>query len=539
MTHSHSESTFLSGFLLACLAMVCLMTTPLFSAPAEAEEGVSKAYVIGQLSGPLADALHTHLEDLDLPKPPPLQKTEGAEAVDTPAPEVAAPVVLAGPSVATLGDNSRAVLRQAFADGWPIALVDATVDQINRLHEITGSGQAYEVPAAGRPPEAFAFVRRADGTYSQRSAEVLGSSSFAAPLRADRALGLIRWLHEARAQSVAGTANAATAQADSSGPAELDDLVSAWTDTRTFFFTWDGAQSTFQCVQEVWQAYQVSTKNDFYYMDQVCNFSPNDTYQVRGKKLETPTVFSNQDWDDVSWSVTDKYCVPSSDSGDTWSACDYLHYATQYQMNLQPYSADGSGVVDASLVTLIQENPQTTSENSTVTHGVSWSVGGEVVAGESGASASVNAGVQVENQTTTTIPAYTIQNHSLNGTQNAAWTYSIAPVTYIDDSCTNTMNAPQDIQIQTFETTQDLIWQVQPGYRTSPGFDGHFKVHLDVSAQLYESTMYVDSDGSWGVTNLSDCNLFGCSCSIVTNSTTPSLSPVILSIPVPSTDYEG
>ena len=52
-------------------------------------------------------------------------------------------------------------------------------------------------------------------------------------------------------------------------------------------------------------------------------------------------------------------------------------------------------------------------------------------------------------------------------------------------------------------------------------------------------TMYVDEKGSTGVTNLSDCNVAGCSCSIVQSSTTPSLGEVILSIPVPSTDYTG
>ena len=526
--------------LIACIAMAFLVAAPLHAAA----RGAAKAYVIGQLSGPLAAGLELHLDDLELPEAPLAEEADGTPAATDDVLEINAPLVVAGSSVSTLGDDSRSVLRQAFAEGWPIAIVDSSAEQINQLHEIAGSGQVYEVAAGGSAPEAFAFVRRADGGYAQRSADAVGNDTFQASLREERALGLIQWLTDSRAgasPAAAKTTSRATAspKADSTEPAELDQLVSAWTDTRTFYYSSGSAQSTFQCVQEVWQAYQVSTQNDFYYLDQICNFSPANTYVVRGKKLETPTIFSNEDWDEVNWSNTDDYCIPSSNSGKPWTACDYNKYATQYHINLQPFAADGTSTIPSSLLTLIQENPQTTSENSTATHGVTWSIGGQVVAGSAGASASVSAGVQVENSTTTTIPAYTIQNQSLTGTQNAEWNYNLAAVTYIDDVCTNTMNEPQDIQIQTFETEQDLIWQVQPGYRTSAGFDGTFKVQLNFSAQLTESTMYVDEKGSTGVTNLSDCNVAGCSCEIVQSSTTPSLGAVILSIPVPSTDYTG
>ena len=527
--------------LLVCCTLAALMTVTL-----SAKESVetTSAYVIGELTGPLAAGLDLHLDDLDLPQAPLTEEADGTAAAKDDDIEISAPWVVAGTTVSTLGNDSQSVLRQAFAEGWPIAIIDSTVDQINRLHEITGSGQVYDVAPGDEAPEAFAFVLRADGGYAQRSADAVGSDTFQASLREERALGLIRWLIEARSGASPAavrttTRTTASPKADSTEPAELDQLVSAWTDTRTFYYSSGSAQSTFQCVQEVWQAYQVSTQNDYYYLDQICNFSPANTYVVRGKKLKTPTLFSNEDWDEVNWSNTDDYCIPSSNSGKPWTACDYNKYATQYHINLQPYAADGTSTIPSSLLTLIQENPQTTSENSTATHGVTWSIGGQVVAGSSGASASVSAGVQVENSTTTTIPAYTIQNQSLTGTQNAEWNYTLAAVTYIDDVCTNTMNEPQDIQIQTFETEQDLIWQVQPGYRTSAGFDGTFKVQLNFSAQLTESTMYVDEKGSTGVTNLSDCNVAGCSCSIVQSSTTPSLGEVILSIPVPSTDYTG
>ena len=391
--------------------------------------------------------------------------------------------------------------------------------------------------------EAFAFSSRpgfgADAGYRQMRTQVMGSDQENPNLRLHRALDVYRWA-QARLQPALA---APPLQLDSQPEQSLTALINAWPDDNLFYYTEGGNQSQYQCNVSVWQAYQVSTQDDYYYIEQNCNFTPQNTYQIRGKTLDvTPLPMrSDDDWDDVSWQVTSDYCVPSSDSGKAYTACNYHNYVTNYNLNLAPFNASGSDPdTDAGKIQLVVEGPVTTQGSTTVTQGVSYNIGGQVVAGTTNSNVSVSGGVSISDQTTVTIPDVTTQNQSNTAGNNAAWNYVMPEVKYIDDGCTNTMYAPNDSQVTTFSPQQDMVWQVDSSYRQQSGFSGHFNVNMTFGVTLFNSSMYVGESGTIGVTNKSDCNTFACSCNdINTGSSTHNSGTYIMSIPVPSTDYDA
>lgn len=506
--------------------MVVSSLVLLLSASAAVAADAGKVYRVGLLDGPLAEGFESAFELIRLP----------AAEEDL----AASLVVMTGSKASTLGDRDRAAVTRAFASSIPVVLLNATVEQINALHEALGSGQRYAAPGS-LPLEAYACVLRADRGFSQLTLYSAGSRAHEAVHREARARSLMEWSLATKTQAATPPAPT-TADATSGQPADLTTLVSAWTDTRSFQVSgsYSSSPANYQCTVSVWQVYQISTSSDFYYADQVCNFATGNVYRELGKKVPQPTIFSSTDWDDKPWSVTNDYCEPSSDAGDNLTACEYYHYGNAYEVGLMPLLPDGSTTPANNVVILTQENPQTTQSDSQLTHGVSWTIGGEVVAGSQGASASVSSGVTVQNTTTTTIPDVTITNQSFSSGPNGLWSYTMGPVPYIDDSCTNTMQAPKNVQITTFQSQQDMVWQAYPAYRQDSGFDGYFVLQAAFTITLSDSAMYIVGSGQGGISHPSDCNIFGCSCSIVRHDYSYSLpsSQVIFNVPVPSTDYD-
>ncbi len=499
-----------------------------------------RLYTIGHLSGPLRAGLQQQAFLLPF--------ADAGKATD---PTAMFPIVMTGATVANLDGATAKRLAAAYRAGWPLALVDMDVEAVNTLHRATGTGQVFKVAPGSPAAEAFACVQRADGGYSQMRIYTAGDPETQNRNRHQRAGGLVSWLAEARQARLQATTPDATdvsAQQDSTPQDDLTQIISAWTDS-PYFYQSDsvtGLSSLYQCNVEVWQAYEVDTQMDFYYLEQNCNFSPQNTYAIRGKALDVGLPLSlngaDADWDQVSWETTTNGSTdcPNSGSGTVYTACDYYNYMVGYNVNLQPYTPAGAALSDVGVVVLEQETPPTTTESSTVTEGVSYSISGQVVAGTTNSNVSLSAGVQISTSTSTVIPDVQINNNSNTNSTNAQWAYVMQPINYVDDGCTDSMNAPVPVQTSTFTPRQDMVWGVNSSYRSMDGFNNTFDVALEFTFTGHESTMYVDEKGTRNVTNKSDCNTFGCSCGIVTGGPwTHSSGVQILSIPVPSTDYDS
>lgn len=509
-------------------------------ADAEAHPFFGPHYVLGELSGPLGSWIAEAVEGSPFSKAP---SVSAAEIEDT------RPIVVGGAGTTDLDGATAKRLVEAFAAGWPIAVVGATVEGINRVHRTAETGQVFKVAPGGAPPEALAFWRRLDGGYSQIRILAGGDAEAAAGNVGDRATALLAWLAEGRRRTLQATVESSPAADNSTSTDELTEMISAWNDTQSFYLNdgTTGGQSLFQCYVQVWQAYQVSSATDFYYLEQNCNFSPQNTFAVRAKTLDVSLPLSivgaSEDWDQVSWygsSIGSTECPGnSSGSGRAYTACDYYNYATGYNVNLQPQTPDGGAESDPSVVTLVKESPPTTTGNTTITQGMTYSISGQVVAGTAGSSVSANAGVSIQNSTSTTVPDVTISNNSLTSSTNAQWGYGMAAVGVNHDGCDNSTYAPTTVQTTTYNPRQDMIWSAQSSYRSLDGFSSTFDVGLEFTFTGFESTMYVDEKGTRNVSDLSSCNAFACSCKIVTAGPwTHSSGVQLLSIPVPSTDYD-
>lgn len=511
------------------LTLVAMLAGLIASSPSAAE----RLYVIGQLSGPLRASLEQN--NFLVPF------GEAGSLADT---ANMAPILMTGPTASRLDDATARRLADAFRAGWPLGLVDLDVAAVNAVHRAARTGQVFKEAAGEAAPEAFGCVLRADGGYSQMRVYSSGDPLTQGRNRPQRAADFGNWLAEARRSRLQSMAEASPKQDSSSPQDDLTQIVSAWTDSPYNYVSSSvtGGQALYQCNVEVWQAHQVDTSMDFYYLEQNCNFSPQNGYAVRGKVLDVGFPVSingaDADWDEVPWSFTTTYC-PGDGDGETYSACDYYNYATGYNVNLQPNSPNGSALTNVDVVVLEQENPPTTTESTTVTEGISYSISGQVVAGTTNSNVSLSAGVQISTSTSTVIPDVQVNNNSNTNSTNAQWGYVMQAVDHVNDVCTNSMYAPTAVQTSTFNPRQDMVWGVDASYRSMDSFSEVFDVALDFSVTTLQSTMYVDEKGTRNVTNYSDCNSLACSCEIVTNGPwTHGSGTKILSIPVPATTYD-
>lgn len=449
-------------------------------------------------------------------------------------------ILLTNKNIDSLSQDDIKNLQNAYRSFSSIIILDAAPEKINFLHRSIGTGQYYgKTNKTKNIIAAYCFMLRKDNGFSQMTLYYADNNNHQKNAHA-YAKHIITWATQFVNKSPRIPKKSTNKESQEQQPADLTELVSAWTDSRVLSVNGENNsnQSMYQCTVSVWQAYQVSSKSDFYYAQEVCNYPTGNIYTQLGKKVSYPTAFNKEKWSNTAWENTGDYCRPSNDAGNNYTACRYAQYGKQYEVGLTPLLPDSETIATSPTVSLIMENPQTTVNTTTVTEGVSWTIGGEVVAGSDGASVSVNTGVTVENSSTTTISDVTITNSSLSTGENGLWQYNMTPVTIHDDSCDDSMEPPSDVQTSTFQSQQYFVWQVQSTYRSDENFNNYYVLQPVLKISLGDSSVYVNP-GSWYLDNPSNCNMFGCSCSIVENDPPPAVLPSQpFYVPVPSTDFE-
>lgn len=452
-------------------------------------------YRLGTLDGPLAARIEEFLD---------VQPLSG-DVQETGT----RPVFLSGSQVNKLNTTESDLLRTIVHGGSPITLLNPSVDDINALHDILRTEQHYSSPAAA---VAAYSVRRSEGAWAQATFYGAGD---AAPT--GKAAELDLGEHERLSSQAASLADwvfgshpempAAPPIAQDNGHQNLTDLISAWVDVRH----WDTYYGTFQITSFAWMAHAMVPKDDYFYLQQKCVFRFN--YKVK-------SGYANFWERRIHWFDDNRYA-----SGDYPRIVTY-EYPIAYEIDCQP-----EGVGDRpDLVTVVQSSPPTSQGSSTWTVGVTWSVGGNVVAGVEEQGIGVNAGVSVSNSETVTVNDVSVINRSLTSANNSRVEY-VMPMTrpVPGDRCYNRLSTPVPVQRGTFQPQNDTVWKAAAALRQGRT---HFRVKVALSLTNASSTM-----ASWprGSNPEGDCNLFTCDCGSRSSTHVLPEEPYFLDIPFPAT----
>jgi hypothetical protein len=302
---------------------------------------------------------------------------------------------------------------------------------------------------------------------------------------------------------------------------ELEKLYNAWRDVANFGSPGEG---NYQVTTLLWGAHSLQTKDDFFYVQQLCAFNPEQKLKMRSGYLYRPKPITLIAWDKDS---SERFCR-SYDGG----ACEYNGYMTKYEIFLEP----DKGV---DLVQFLKAAPETEISHETWTTGVNWSVGGGFVAGVDcgkGCSANVgievNGGISVENTRQITKSDVTVRNRSLKTKPNeAGWEYSMPEVYGVHTGfCQRGVSRPKDAQIYAFQPENHVIWVTKPQLRSQAA---GLKTTLLFRRTYADSRM--NAIGPF-VSYIEDfCNAFDCNCEPKTKLTTKEATH-ILTLPFPNTE---
>lgn len=428
----------------------------------------------------------------------------------------AQPTLLMGEGVARSSEEDTRFLREAFAAGAPIVLLQASAAQIDALHDVLASGQRCAPPTEGWQAAAYAIRQRSDGVLAQstfhrcdEASESGGASALdrgEAVRLQDQAGALAEWV-----LGPFPDLPPAPVEALDDGRRSLTDLISAWVDVQQ----WTNYYGTFQISSFAWVAHAVAPKEDYFYLQQKCVFRFN--YKVRSGLAD----FWHRK---IDWFDDDRHAL-----GDFPRAVSY-EYPLTYEIECQPVGLEAR----PDLATIVQSAPPTSQGSSTWTIGVSWSVGGNVVAGIAEQGVGVNAGVSVSNSQTITVNDVSVLNRSLTTANNAHVVYEMPLArSSAGDRCFNRLSQPVPVQRGTFQPQNDTIWKTTAALR-----DGrtHFRVRVTLSYTHASSSM-----ASWPVDSNppGDCNIFTCDCAARSTTHRISEDPYFLNIPLPATKPRG
>ncbi len=394
------------------------------------------AYRIGVLDGVLADELE-----------------EGMQLVPHSGTASDKPIVIAAEELATLSAEQVTAIHAAYAANHPIVLVYASLNDIKALQQLLGNDAfEYALPDGVPYVEIYAVDRDADGSmwqwslfppestateYSESTvqdtesgtettqttpAQVVSLGYDSDADQNSRADMLFQWIaeDEQRMQTPA----ARTAKLQVAGAAdELTEIGEAWIDQGNF----QQSGNNYQISHFAWRLHSVSTGQDWFYVQQKCIFSASKAFTANERRHKG--LYLNKIEIDA-W--MDRY-------------------------RDQPAA-----------VGLVQSSPQTANNQTQITSGVSWNIGGEVAVDTNGPSAKLNAGISISNSTTVTVQDCTVLDKSNDRGNNPHWVYAfktseIGSISdcFFQDCLTDVPN----LAITSFQPMNQWIWRLAPEVR--------------------------------------------------------------------------
>ena len=428
------------------------------SSPA-VQQYAGKVSYIGDLSGTLSDEIDEIF----------------ANSVPTDGSSTDLPLFIAAQSILSLTEDQKQRIRDTFANGEPIVVMQGGATEINALYTILGFEMTYSLPE-GLPEgqnyaELFAIVDLPDkiSTWTMYPPTVGRpvSDDPDAPLgdedtdseqdQLDRAEMFRDWMDEDVNKSSASKVNFAASMADKAEARKSLAAVAGQNAELT------AVAKPFH-VEKVIQAFgNFYTLNYYIYSCHSFNEADGkeyDWFYVRQEgQLNPKNGYKGiQQWYE----------------GNAWD--DIRFYAGSYRMNnwMDGLTQPESGV------SLMQSSPSNENKSEQVTSGVSFSISGKVGFSASGPSGDVGAGLTITNSKSFSVKDCELVNNSGDKFNNASWIYNFKRASQATHIGYAQLHEPPLLSRTLFQPVNQWIWKFSSDVRdkNKKEFNSQFDVNL-------------------------------------------------------------
>lgn len=400
------------------------------------------AYTVGSPDGPLADDLRDHLQLVD------------HDGISANGPMLITPEVITQPVL-----QEALAIRAAYDLGHPMALVQPGPAEVAALHAILGvSASAYGLPEDVGEIEIYAIDREPDGSVFQRVQFAPTEEAMSAGLveqyneddtmetdpleevvvaigdddeaQSIRAAAFARWLEEDGTRMDKPLAQAAKLRARQQAASQnLPDIAKAW----VLDVNYTLMKANYQISHFVWGCHSLNTGDDWFLMQQWCVFSAKNAM--------------------TNWAGKHKGRYLDEIELDAWLA--------GYDNN-------------PSAVRMMQSSPETANNQTSITSGVSYNLGGEVAID----GPKVSGGISIESSTTVAVSDCTVYNISNDRQNNAHWLYKFRRCDAAGTWKSHLSNPPA-LATTTFQPVNQWIWRMPATTRAAaPVMQVHFRPQL-------------------------------------------------------------
>ncbi|OPY60339.1 MAG: hypothetical protein A4E57_04487 [Syntrophorhabdaceae bacterium PtaU1.Bin034] len=437
-----------------------------------------KVYMVGSLQGEVGEALRDSL----------------ANAVSYDGQAKDAPIFIAGSEVRRLDSWTAAGIAGAYKENLPIAVVQATEEEVNALLAMLGLEQNYKLPTGLPEGKAYADLFAADieangdshvwALYPPGESCAEGCGGGPAPAPQDQAGGdqpglqvmelFLEWLKEdgKRAEKLqAADAAAGQAIAQAADDKNLPKIARKEVYDNAFRTNCSanianarekgrdrkvGQEGVYQIRHTYYAAHSFNTTDG---MD-------SDWFYVQQKaSLNLSNCFLFASWCKLYEDVPDL-----GYKGQEWSIDCCGDYARFYE--LDSWIEGQEYYLNPNLV-LVEDSPSTASYVKKVTSGITMNFGGKVGFSKAGLpTPEISAGVTIHDSQEFEVPDTWVVNDSRNRHNNARWHYAFADTgsSFFPNGWPGywALNRPPEVTRSNFSLTNQWVWKVGPALRNDP-----------------------------------------------------------------------
>ncbi|NQX88519.1 MAG: hypothetical protein HRT77_07625 [Halioglobus sp.] len=451
-----------------------------------------------------------------------------------------------------LTEREKEAIKESYLAGQTLAILSPSTIDVEALHRLLGAGAAY---TSTTDPVLLAYIiRRENSIPSSRVLLNIRPSPNTAddPGADDRAYArAYNMLVGDLSRPPLPSNESASILAD--GPVSLSNNALQYTllstTTGGIYNTPVNIYAGHACAGSAGQP-----AFDFYVVTAGGDWTPTEAHYESASEEKGQVSLSNNDDDlSIDWQTTDDYCTGGiavdkgiGGGGDS-RVCRYMNYPLDYRVSLLPPAGTTTKQVNAS-------PSADQGKSTTYSSGFSFSIGANVNISGKGPGAGLQAGATWSQSVQTTVPALVVKA-GIVGNQGSFTQYNYCTAGTTVENCTSTIQAtgqkglcddyvigdPQNGQTPNGRLSnigQSVYWQVVPssyGDNTSYDITVNWDVTLATStARLWGGAFDTGTFTSVGPTG--QCNGFGCSCSVGSNTSKSVETSHTFKVPLPSTD---
>ncbi len=399
-----------------------------------------KVYLVGQLRGVLIEELAVACPNM-LPY----------DGTSTDA-----PILIDANAVGTLTDTAKASILAAFQARQPIALIQATPQQVDAAYEhLLKTTHQHRLAVGYGYLEVYGLDLETGGDlyelehYPPVSADYTDNSTD----QQGRVDYLVAWLKQNGQRKPTGGAAKAhetlklAAQMDGSS-GDLTSLAQGFVTQKLFGEYGNHYQASFY----IYSCHSMTSGDDWFYIQEKCAFDSNVAY--------APSV---------QWATG----IGSEIKGWYLGQVEMDNYINGY--------LDQPSVVDLEGPPI----PETVNNETTISNGIDFDIGGDLTYTKEGPEAGISAGMSITHSTEFSVQDCTVTNECYGQGNDAHWLYVFARPQAYNSFAYGSMPAPPTLATKTFTPENDWIWRVTPQVRQS-----NASMHVSLYTTLVKSQAF-------------------------------------------------